>query len=316
MTDSPRLGVDLGGTKIEAVVLEVEEHGYAEHVRRRIPTPQVEGYEAIVRAAAGLIGQVAGKAGLRPVELPVGVGMPGGIRRDGMVKNSNTTCLNGRPFRQDLVRAVGQPIAYENDANCFALAETHFGAARDYRRGVVFGVILGTGVGGGLVIDGRVRTGPMGIAGEWGHHTVYAIPPGDRNDVPLRPCYCGKTGCVEVYASGPAVEKDYAARSGQHRRMEEIVALRDTDPHAKLACDVFLDAFARGMANVIDVIDPDAVVLGGGLSQIECLYTEGVDRIASLVFNEHLATPVLRPRLGDAAGVVGAALLESPSRSR
>jgi len=308
-----RLGVDLGGTKIESAVLELlpdTPRTYLERARLRADTEQHRGYDAIIENAKQLVIATAREASVELDDLSIGVGMPGGTRRDGLVKNSNTTCLNGRPFRQDLVRALGRPIAFENDANCFALAETWFGAASAHRSGVVFGVIMGTGVGGGIVVDGQPWTGPMGIAGEWGHHTVYAVTP----DTPeaseqLRPCYCGKRGCVEVYVSGPAVERDYARRAGVTLSMADIVARRASDPAARASCDVFFDAFARGLANVIDVLDPSAIVLGGGLSNIDSLYTEGAQRIAALVFNDELTTPILRPMLGDSAGVIGAALL-------
>jgi fructokinase len=230
--------------------------------------------------------------------------MPGGVtRREGLVKNSNTVCLNGRPFRADLERALGRPVAFDNDANCFALAETLLGAARAHRDGVVFGVILGTGVGGGVVVHGRVWSGLQGIAGEWGHHPVRFDPRAER------PCYCGGAGCLEQYASGPAVERDYALRAGAHLPLAEIAARRDADPHAAAAIDSLLDAFARGLATVIDVLDPSAVVLGGGVSNLDALYADGLERTARYVFNDELVTPVLRHALGDSAGVLGAALL-------
>lgn len=306
-----RLGLDLGGTKTEAVMIQVTASGpFRELARKRIPTEQHQGYDAIVQRARDLMIEVAHLAQVPLDQASVGVGMPGGTRqRDGTVKNSNTTCLNGRAFREDLTRALGHPICFDNDANCFALAETRFGAAREFQTGSVFGVIVGTGVGGGIVVNGHVWKGRQGIAGEWGHHTIYASPPQARSD-DLRPCYCGKRGCVEVYVSGPAVEQDYARRAGVVRSMTDIVTLRKTDPHAREAFDTFLDAFARGLANVIDILDPSAIVLGGGLSNIDALYEEGTRRIAELVFNDELTTPILRPSLGDSAGVIGAALLE------
>jgi fructokinase len=240
---------------------------------------------------------------------PVGMGMPGSItRRGGLVKNSNTLCLNGRPFREDLVRAIGRPIAFDNDANCFALAETELGAGRPHRAGVVFGVILGTGVGGGVVIGGRVWGGLHGIAGEWGHHAVWAGDPSARD------CYCGQRGCLEAYASGPAVEAHYArlapAPRGEARLSLPEIALRtESDVAACAAIDTLLDAFGRGLANVIDFLDPSAIVLGGGVSNLDILYTEGVSRVARYVFNDELETPILRHAIGDSAGVLGAALL-------
>jgi fructokinase len=247
--------------------------------------------------------------------------MPGAVTRSaGLVKNSNTVCLNGRPFRDDLSALLGASITFENDANCFALAEARLGAARAHRAGVVFGVILGTGVGGGLVIDGKTWPGPQHLGGEWGHH---AVGPWNRPGAPVavgagpnrarlseRPlCYCGKTGCLELYASGPAIERDYLGRSGERRKLPEIVARRATDAHADAALDEFLEAFGRGLANVIDVLDPSAVVLGGGVSNVDLLYTEGVARVANYVFNDELVTPILKHQLGDSAGVIGAALL-------
>ncbi|MCU0690682.1 MAG: ROK family protein [Polyangiaceae bacterium] len=305
------LGVDLGGTKTEAVVLRWHDGAVLDEVvRQRVPTDRDRGYDAIVTTTALLVESVARRAGRDAKSLPIGVGMPGAVRRgDGCVKNSNTTCLNGRPFREDLQRALGCAVRFDNDANCFALAETTFGAARGHRQGVVFGVIVGTGVGGGVVCQGRVWSGPHGISGEWGHHAVYALPPGQREVCVLRPCYCGNRGCVETYVSGPAVERDYACRAGNVRTMQDIAAVRAVDPHARAAFDLFLDAFSRALANVIDVLDPSAIVLGGGLSNLDALYDEGRAKVAAYVFNDELTTPILRPELGDSAGVIGAALL-------
>jgi fructokinase len=293
------IGVDLGGSKIEAAALEGGERVL---VRRRVPTPKAEGYDAVLAATAALARDVAREVGADPARVPIGVGMPGGVtRRGGLVKNSNTVCLNGRPFRADLVAALGRPVAFDNDANCFALAEVWLGAAAPYREGVVFGVIMGSGVGGGLVCRGEVWPGAQGIAGEWGHTAVWA----DRE----RPCYCGQRGCLEMYASGLAVEADYARRAGARLPLAEIARRRDEDPHAREAVEVLVDAFGRGLANVIDVVDPSAVVLGGGVSNLALLYDEGAARVARYVFNDELVTPILRHALGDSAGVLGAALL-------
>jgi fructokinase len=212
--------------------------------------------------------------------------------------------MNGRPFRGDLERALGRAIAFDNDANCFALAETTFGAAREHRDGVVFGVILGTGVGAGIVMRGEVWSGPQGIAGEWGHHAVW--PERDRT------CYCGNQGCLEMYAAGPAVERDYARRSGVTLPLAEIARRRGEDAHAEAAIELFVDSIGRGLANVIDILDPSAVVLGGGVSKLDLLYDEGVARVARYVFNDELTTPILRHAIGDSAGVLGAALLPLP----
>jgi fructokinase len=218
------------------------------------------------------------------------------------VKNSNTTCLNERPFREDLVAALGRPIVFENDANCFALAETWRGAGQPYANGVVFGAILGTGVGGGVVVRGEVWEGTQGVAGEWGHHGVWAGRPD------AAPCYCGQRGCLETYLSGTALERDYAARSGARLSVPEIVQRRGHDPHADAAIDTMLEAFGRGVANLVDILDPSAIILGGGLSNLEIFLTEGRERVTRYVFNDELATPILRNELGDSAGVLGAAL--------
>src|SRR5690606_19663436 len=249
MPEVVSLGVDLGGTKIEAAVLRRWNEGADERfevlVRRRVPTGAEGGYEAVLEATLALIRGVAADIGRRPEALPTGLGMPGSItRREGLVKNSNTVCLNGRPFRQDLGNALGGRVEFENDANCFALAEARLGAGRAYRDGIVFGVILGTGVGGGIVVNGRVWGGLQGIAGEWGHHAVgpwrsadRASEAADGRELGLGlaergPCYCGKTGCLELYASGPAVERDYLRRTGRHARLPEIAARRANDPDA------------------------------------------------------------------------------------
>jgi fructokinase len=304
MADGERttIGIDLGGTKIEAVTMTFDAaEGPRIGLRRRVPTPRERGYEAIVGAVAELVREIAVEAGEDAARVPVGVGMPGGVTRAGLVKNSNTTCLNGRPFRADLEHLLGRSVAFENDANCFALAEARLGAARSHAGGVVFGVILGTGVGGGLVVRGELWPGLHGIAGEWGHHAVFP----ERETV----CYCGHRGCLELFASGPAVEADYLRRSGAALSLAEIAHRRDGDPHAEAAIEGFLDAFARGLANVIDVLDPSVVVLGGGVSNLAFLPDEGRDRVARLVFNDELRTPIVENELGDSAGVLGAALL-------
>ena len=229
--------------------------------------------------------------------------MPGSTARDGTIKNANTTCLNGRPFRADLERALGRAIAFENDANLFALAEARLGAGREHASGVVFGVILGTGVGGGVVCRGRLWAGRMGVAGEWGHHTVWAGRPDARG------CYCGQRGCVEAHLSGPALEARYAELAGQRLPLAEIVAGRAEDPHAGAVVEEMLATFGRGLANVVDVLDPTAIVLGGGLSNLGLLYDEGRERVAALTFTDTFDTPIVRAACGDSAGVLGAALL-------
>jgi fructokinase len=321
MDPKVRLGVDLGGTKIEAVVLRHDGDEPEVLARSRVPTEREKGYEHIVAATTRLIGDVAKQAGLASLP-PTGVGMPGSVtslRGDGtrspvpLVKNSNTTCLNGRPFRLDLVGAVAKAfpeaashaIAFANDANCFALAEARYGAARGAK--VVFGVIVGTGVGGGLVLrhghEVRAWDGLHGIAGEWGHVVLDPASP--------RPCYCGRNGCIEQYLSGPAIEASYKARSGVAHTLRDIAARRDDDDHARATLDEMLNVFGRGLATVIDILDPDAIVLGGGVSNLDLLYDEGPAAVARWVFNDELRTPIVKNVLGDSAGVIGAALLAS-----
>jgi fructokinase len=295
------IGVDLGGTKIEAVLAVRGPRGELEVLERtRVPSGSEDGYEGVLARAEGLI------RGLAPGEeiatLPIGMGMPGGTtRRGGLVKNSNLVCLNGRPFRADLARALGREMAFENDANCFALAEAVLGAAAPFREGIVFGVILGTGVGGGVVVHGKIWSGGQGIAGEWGHHAL-------RSDGEVR-CYCGNTGCLELYASGPAVEREYLRRTGRGLPLAEIAQVRREDADAEAAIAGLVEAYARGLANLIDILDPSAVVLGGGVSNLDVLYEEGTRRVGELVFNDELTTPILRNLLGDSAGVLGAALI-------
>lgn len=322
-----RIGVDLGGTKTEAVVIQIrpgpedsagtEEPAILARVRR--PTGRDLGYEHVLENTAKLIEDVAEAAGIAPriapemersalSGVPIGVGMPGSVtRRTGVVKNSNTTCLNGRPFRDDLRRRVGAPIAFANDANCFALAEARFGAGRD--GGLVFGAILGTGVGGGIALRSaseppRSWDGLQGIAGEWGHLCI------EPTSGP--PCYCGRRGCVETFLSGPALERAYRERTGEARPLAEIAArasAQPQDPDAAAVLDGAARMFGRAIALVIDVLDPDVIVLGGGVAHLECLYTDGVRHAAEWVFNDELLTPIRRYEIGDSAGVIGAALL-------
>lgn len=304
-TEEVVIGLDIGGTKMEAVV--AKRRGMSELpvlVRRRVPTNAQAGYDAILQTACALVARVAEEAGIDPKTAPIGAGMPGGItRRSGLVKNSNTTCLNGRPFRADLQERLGRAVTIDNDANCFALAEARLGAASRHASGVVFGVILGTGVGGGIAVRGEVWPGAQGIAGEWGHSAVWP----EREAV----CYCGGRGCVELYLSGPALERRYAAKAGNALPLAEIALRRATDPVAAEVIEDLLATFGRGLANVIDILDPSAIVLGGGVSNLPLLYTEGVSRVAREVFNDELTTPILHNTLGDSAGVLGAALIAS-----
>jgi predicted NBD/HSP70 family sugar kinase len=310
MNDRLRLGVDLGGTKTEAVVVRLPAAGEGEAApeelaRLRVPTGREGGYEHVLATVAGVIRDVARQAGLGALPA-IGVGMPGGVTRDErgevVVKNSNTTCLNGRPFRQDLARRIGQPIAFANDANCFALAEALHGAGRvpgQPAPQVVFGVILGTGVGGGVILGGKIWDGAQGIAGEWGHVVLEEGGP---------PCYCGRRGCVERYLSGPAIEEAYAARAGVRRPLREI-AEREGDPDRAAVFGAVAERFGRAMATVINILDPEVVVLGGGASNLDLFYGAGTEAVGRWVFNDRLQTRIVRNQLGDSAGVLGAALL-------
>jgi fructokinase len=310
-TERIRLGIDLGGTKTEAIVLREPgtsgDSGFDVLARLRVPTDRDLGYEHIVHNTARLVASVTRDAGLLEPP-PVGVGMPGSttLRTSDvpLVKNSNTVCLNGRPFQRDLRVALGVDAWFANDANCFALAEATFGAGVGCE--VVFGVILGTGVGGGVVLrsgDGRARAwnGVQGIAGEWGHVCL------DPVDGP--PCYCGRRGCVEQYLSGPAIERAYQARAGEARTAAEIAERRAYDAAADETMRRVIATFGRAIATVVNVLDPDVIVLGGGVSHLDCLYREGVNAIGDWIFNDEIRTRVVRHALSDSAGVVGAALL-------
>lgn len=293
-----RLGVDLGGTKVEAVLLDP---GGAVLYRRRVPTPRHldarKEYAGILDAVTELINGAAEHCPPSATHT-VGIGIPGAIdNRTGLVQNANTTSLTGKPLQQDLETRLGRPLGMENDANCFALAESLQGAGQGY--GLVFGIIIGTGCGGGLCIGGKLHRGRHLIAGEWGHFSV--DPRGSR-------CYCGNAGCVETKISGGGVEKNYQNRFGRRLTMDRITqGYRDGDPDCGAVFDEFLEDFGRCLGGLISLLDPDAVVLGGGLSNIEELYTLGLARVRRYAFHNHIETPILKNRLGDSAGVFGAA---------
>lgn len=290
-----RIGIDLGGTKIEGVLLDAS----GEIIdRRRVSTPAGHDYDAILIAIDALVSGLRQRA---PGAVTIGIGTPGSISREtGCMKNCNTTSLNGRPLFADLTSRLGQEIRIANDANCFALSEAMGGSAAGRR--VVFGVILGTGVGGGLVIDGRIHEGPNGIAGEWGHTSIDPQGP---------PCYCGDRGCVETFLSGPGFEADYARHAGTPgTRAPDIIARAERgEPAAADALARYLERFGRALAAVVDVLDPDCIVLGGGLSAMQPLYGRGPEAIARHVFSDSCLTPLLPPRFGDSSGVRGAAFL-------
>jgi len=296
-------GLDLGGTKIEGVIMSIRDQKPEILVRKRIPTESQFGYEHILDRIAYLIQDLKEASGLEPER--IGIGTPGSYDPVSLIhKNSNTTCLNGRPFKKDLQLKLGLPLNMANDANCFAVAEANLGAVPMYipNARVVFGIIMGTGVGGGVVVDGKVIHGRHGIGGEWGH--IFT----ENNEVI---CYCGHTGCNENVMSGPALEKYYYQNSGEVLSMKEIVAAwrKGNDPHALATRDRMLFNFGLACSYIVNVLDPDAIVIGGGLGQIDELYTHGQSEILKHMFNDRCDTPLLRPVLGDSAGVIGAALL-------
>jgi len=294
-----RIGVDLGGTKIEAIALG---EGGGELARRRVATPRHD-YEATVRAVAEIVSGIEAELGSRG---SVGVGMPGALSpASGLVKNANSTWLIGKAIDRDLAQALGREVRCANDANCFALSEATDGAGAGAR--VVFGVIVGTGTGGGIVVDGRVLTGPNAIAGEWGHSPL-PWPQDDERPGPA--CYCGLAGCVETFLSGPGLARDYRARTG---RELDAVAIAERagqgEPDALATLARYEDRMARALATVLNLLDPDVVVLGGGLSRVARLY-EQVPRLwQAWVFSDRVATALRPPRHGDSSGVRGAAWL-------
>lgn len=281
-----KIGIDLGGTKIEGVLLDSEGN---EIKRNRVSTKSEEGYDAIVSRICDLV------LDLKEIEdVSIGICTPGAIDpKSGRMKNSNTVCLIDQPLKEDIEAKIGQSIFMENDANCFALAEAVTGAGKDHS--VVFGVILGTGVGGGIVINRKIHHGRTHIAGEWGHHTLF--PNG-------RKCYCGQTGCVEAYISGPALETRFTEITGDKKIVTDIAA----NPPAEWK-EELLECFGIALSNVINILDPDIVVLGGGVSNCDLLYTEGAASVHQHVFSPISDTPIVRHVLGDSAGVYGAAWL-------
>jgi predicted NBD/HSP70 family sugar kinase len=281
-----RIGIDLGGTKIEAIALD----GAREVFRRRVPTPRGD-YTGTLLAVRDLVGHIG--------EGSVGIGIPGSISsRTGLVRNANSTWLIGKPLKQDLEKALGREVRIENDANCFALSEATDGAGRG--AAVVFGVILGTGVGGGIAVQGRIITGVNAIAGEWGHN---ALPAPGPEDLPLPACYCGRQGCIETYLSGPGLSRDHEFLTGKSLEAAEVVSLQGE------SLERYERRLARALASVINVLDPDVIVLGGGMSNAARLYTEVPRLWRRHVFSDHVATRLARPAHGDASGVRGAAWL-------
>lgn len=288
---SLRIGIDLGGTKIEAVGLD---DGGREVFRKRVPTPKGD-YAGTLQQIKALVEEIG--------EGSVGIGIPGSLSRTtGLVKNANSTWLIGKPLKQDLEDAVGREVRIENDANCFTLSEAVDGAGKG--AAVVFGVILGTGVGGGIAVNGRVLAGANAIAGEWGHNPLPLPTP---EDLPLPPCYCGRSGCIETYLSGPGLSRDHEALTGRRVSAEEAAT------HEKTMLR-YIDRLARALAGVINVLDPDIIVLGGGMSNVGRLYTEVPRLWTRGIFSDHVATRLARNAHGDSSGVRGAAWLWDKGR--
>jgi fructokinase len=294
-----RIGIDLGGTKIEA--LAIDEHGM-ELARHRVDTPR-DDYDATIKAIVALVQQMESETGKTGT---VGAGIPGTISRvTGLVKNANSTWLNGRPFHRDLIATLGREVRVANDANCLAVSEATDGAAAGVR--FVYGVILGTGCGGGVALEGCVHDGPNGAAGEWGHNP---LPWPKPEESPGPACYCGKSGCMEMWVSGTGIALDYKNVTGRARTTREIVAdFAAGDQAAAETVERFEDRLARGLSNVINILDPDVIVVGGGVSRMEHIYEALPKLLPKYVFGGEASTPVVQAKYGDSSGVRGAAWL-------
>jgi fructokinase len=294
-----RIGIDLGGTKIEGAAIDVLG---AVCVRRRVATP-AQDYPGTIEAVVALVRAIEQEIG---AAASVGIGIPGAVSpMTGLVKNANSTWLIGRPLQRDLEAALRRPTRLANDANCFVLSEATDGAAAGMD--TVFGVILGTGVGGGIAIGGRILVGANAIAGEWGHNP---LPWPASDEIPGPPCYCGRTGCLETFLSGPAFASDHRRHVGQSLNAPEIVRRAESgDQGCTATLRRYMHRLARGLASVINLIDPDAIVLGGGLSGVAMLYEQVPSLWTPYIFSDRVATPLLRPVHGDSSGVRGAAWL-------
>jgi fructokinase len=294
-----RIGIDLGGTKIEA--LAIDEHGM-ELARHRVDTPR-DDYDATIKAIVALVQRMESETGKTGT---VGAGIPGTISRvTGLVKNANSTWLNGRPFHRDLIATLGREVRVANDANCLAVSEATDGAAAGVR--FVYGVILGTGCGGGVALEGCVHDGPNGAAGEWGHNP---LPWPKPEESPGPACYCGKSGCMEMWVSGTGIALDYKNVTGRARTTREIVAdFAAGDQAAAETVERFEDRLARGLSNVINILDPDVIVVGGGVSRMEHIYEALPKLLPKYVFGGEASTPVVQAKYGDSSGVRGAAWL-------
>jgi fructokinase len=291
-----RFGIDLGGTKTEIIALEKD--GVVA-LRRRVPTPK--DYDLLLSALADLVTQTEAELGLRA---SVGMAIPGSESfANNRIKNANTVYLNGKPLRQDLENLLARPVRLANDANCFALSEASDGAGAGAN--VVFGVIAGTGVGGGVAVDGKVLSGAHGIAGEWGHIPLPALTDEERQD--SRACYCGKFNCLETWCCGPAIATEYQRRTGRRMDVEEIAASCGSEERALM--DLTIDRFARALATVVNILDPDVIVLGGGLSNIERFYRDLPPLVEQYGFNLGGQVRIVKNKHGDSSGVRGAAWL-------
>jgi len=297
------VGVDLGGTKIEAVVLDGDS---AIAVRHRLPTPR-ESYDAILDTIAQLVRRVEGEVG--EAGLPVGIGTPGSLSpATGRLRNSNTVVMNGQPFVEDIQQRLEREVRIANDANCLTLSEASDGAAAGCR--VVFGVILGTGCGGGVVVDGELRAGANGIGGEWGHNPLPWPDPDDSRESPGHVCWCGRRGCMETYLSGTGLALEHRHRTGEEVTGRDVIERAAAGDEAALATrERYASRLARGLSSIINLLDPDAIVLGGGLSNVDWLYARVPELWTQWVFSDVIHTRLLRARYGDSSGVRGAAWL-------
>ena len=293
-----KTGIDLGGTKTEILVLDAQHQPL---YRERVATP-AQDYRDIIETIGQLVERAESELG---VVTSVGIGVPGAISpRSGLLRNANTVSLNDQPLQRDLEFRLQREVRIENDANCFVLSEALGGVAQGYP--IVFGVIIGTGTGGGLVVNGKLVNGPHSITGEWGHNPL----PWRHDEDGSPDCYCGKTGCIETYLSGPGLMSNFRARFGESRSSEEIIAAAaEGESNAVAMMEIYFDQMARAFAHVINIIDPHVIVLGGGMSNIDAIYQNLHQGLASYVFSDFVETPIVRAEHGDASGVFGAAML-------
>lgn len=289
------MGIDLGGTKTEGIVLDKD---LKVLFRKRIPTNSEKGYKHVINGITGLYAELVEFTESKPHTF--GIGTPGSIsRKTGLMKNSNISFTNGMPFIQDLEKKLNRKIGWQNNSNCFVLAEANFGAGKGKKR--VFGAIMGTGIGGGMIFDGKLINGHQSLAGEWGHSIISSYGP---------QCHCGKIGCIETFISGLGVENKYKELFGEQIPMTEIVKrYRLGDENARIIMSEFFLYFGKSVSNLISILDPEIIILGGGLSNIDELYTIGLNKVKDFVFNDEFTTPIVRSKLGDYAGVLGAALI-------